>query len=70
MDVGLDGRIEGVEMNITLEQLVECVSDASTEIEVAVRDDDYYAKRDSTTFTKISYICPHRLIEALQSLEG
>lgn len=56
-------------MNITVEQLIDCVRDASTEIEVAVRDTDYYAKYGSTTLGTISYVCPDRLIEALQTLE-
>lgn len=55
-------------MNIDIKELIACIEKATEKMEVATRDEDYYAKRDSYSFSTLEYISPYKLIEALKDL--
>ena len=56
-------------MNITIEQLIDAIENATVRVDVMVPDQDYYAKRGSSSEGSIDIVCPHKLIEALRELE-
>ena len=53
-------------MNITAEDLIDLVNDSVKRIEVMVPDQDYYARRGSSTEGSFEYICPHEFMSNLQ----
>jgi len=55
-------------MEITREQLIECIEKATREMDVHVPCRDYYARRGDSATETIKYICPDGLIEAINGL--
>lgn len=54
-------------MFITFDQLIEAIQDATVKMEVIQPSTDYYNRAPQEA--SFEYVCPHRLIESLQSLE-
>lgn len=57
-------------MNITIEQLIACVQNATKKLDVAYQSDDYYATRGELSTTEIEYVDPDSLIYYLRELKN
>ena len=55
-------------MEITREQLIECIEKATREMEVHAPSRDYYARSGDSYTETITYISPQGLIEAINGL--
>lgn len=54
---------------ITKQQLIDCIYESIISVNVAVEDEDYYAKRGNTVVTKMDMIDPYKLLEVIKDLE-
>lgn len=50
---------------ISMKKLIEAIEASKTDVEVCVPSEDYYRGQDSWTRTKITYVDPRKLLQAL-----
>lgn len=56
-------------MNITKEQLVKCIKEATQEVTVCTPSGDYYSRPDDWSEETIRFVHPQWLINAINSIE-